>query len=78
MFTKIAIVVAWIAVVAGVIQITIMILIGIGSVPQQTWPNWTPQRSGERVDRGIEFILFGICLGVGAEISRSLSNKKLD
>ncbi len=69
-FSKLARIVAWLALVLGAFQVVIGLGVGTGFLGPSALPLFAPgPSSGKVIDRGTYILIFAIALGTLAEIS---------
>lgn len=70
-FTKVAIVIAWLLVIFGCLQVALALAIDPIMAPRY----FGSKTLGQAIDRGTLYFLIGIAAGTLAEISRSVASK---
>lgn len=75
-YTKVARIVAVIAVILGVLSLLLGLAVATGIVVEPEPGRYLGSKtSGQAIDRGVYYIVVGIILGSLAEIGRSLSKR---
>ena len=75
-FTRIGVVLAWLAIIFGGMLITLGIY--VANMNPEAWHRYITGTPGEKIDSGIRYIAVGVVIGVLTEIRSALKKEQTD